>query len=171
MSDRQYGFLLQFTPAKYDNHIHNLDATIVYPDPNGKLLSPSEPPPVASATGPYLADFQVSAYLSHDEEHAWGYFHGYSTPYRVDRAVAEAMTRTLRKVDKGLNKTTQHQGHVKDFDDYLFRIAAILDAQTYYVNSTPKRLSVTGERFHRLDAPGIQSWLADLEAKFAHRSQ
>ena len=171
MSDRQYGFLVQFTQAKYDNHIHNLDATIVYPDPNGKLLSPSEPPPPPSTTAPYLTDFQVSAYLSHDEKHAWGYFHGYSTPYRVDRAAAEAMTRTLRKVDRGLDKATQHQGHVKDFDDYLFRIAAILDTQTYYVYSTPERLSVTGEQFRRLAAPSMQSWLADLQTRFAHRTQ
>ena len=171
MSDRQYGFLVRFTQAKYDNHIHNLDATIVYPDPNGKLLSPSEPPPPPSTTRPHLTDFQVSAYLSNDEERAWGYFHGYNTPYRVDRAVAEAMVRTLRKVDKGLNKATEHHGHIKDFDDYLFRIAGILDAHTYYVRSTPERLAMTGEPFRWLDASGVQSWLADLQARFARRAQ
>jgi hypothetical protein len=169
MSDRQYGFLVRFTPATYDNHVHNLDATIVYPDPNGKLLSPSEPPP--PTTGLYLTNFQVSAYLSHDEQRAWGYFHGYSTPYRVDRTVAEAMIRTLRKVGKSLNKTTEHQGHVKDFDDYLFRIAELLDARTYYLRNTAEHLSVTGERFRRLDAPGVQTWLSDLEASHAQRAQ
>lgn len=170
MPDRQYGFLVQFTQAKYDDHVHNLDATIVYPDPNGTLLSPSDPP-APPTSKPYLTDFQISAYLSDDEERAWAYFHGYSTPYRVDRAVAEAMVRTLRKIDKGLDKATQHQGHVKGFDDYLFRIAAILDTQTYYVPSAPERLAVTGEPFRQLSAPAIQSWLADLEARFAHRDQ
>jgi hypothetical protein len=169
MPDRQYGFLVQFTQAKYDDHVHNLDASIVYPDPNGKLLSPSAPPRPTST--PYLTDFQVSAFLASSEERAWGYFHGYSTPYRVDRAVAEAMIRTLRKVDTGLAKATERHGHVKDFDDYLFRIAGILDAQIYYVRSTPERLAVTGEPFRRLDAPGIQSWIADLEARFARRAQ
>lgn len=170
MPDRQYGFLVQFTQAKYDDHVHNLDANIVYPDPNGTLLSPSEPPP-PPASKPYLTDFQVSAYLAASEERAWGYFHGYSTPYRVDRLVAEAVVRTLRKVDKGLAKATQHQGHVKGFDEYLFRIAGILDAQTYYVRSTPEHLAVTGERFRRLAAPALQSWIADLEARFARRAQ
>jgi hypothetical protein len=167
--DRQYGFLVQFTQAKYDDHVHNLDATIVYPDPDGTLLSPSEPPP--PSTGLYLTDFQVSAYLATSEERSWGHFHGYSTPYRVDRVVAEAMVGTLRKVDKGLDKATQHHGHVKGFDDYLFRIAGILDAQTYYVHSTPERLAMTGERFRRLTAPAMQSWIADLEARFARRAQ
>lgn len=171
MPDRQYGFLVKFTEATFDNHVHNLDASIVYPAPDGNLHSPSQPTASSSTTGPYLPDFRVSAYLSNDQERAWGYFHGYSTPYHVDRVVAEAMARTLRKVDKGLDKVTQHRGHVKDFDDYLFRIAGILDVQTYYVRSTPERLAVTGERFRRLDAPAVQSWIADLEGRFARRAQ
>lgn len=171
MTDRQYGFLVKFTEATYDNYVHNLDASIVYPDPNGKLHSPSQPPSASPTTGPYLGDFRVSAYLSNDEDRAWGYFHGYSTPYHVDRVVAEAMVRTLRKVDKGLDKITQRQGHVNGFDDYLFRIAEILDARTYYVRSTPERLAVTGERFRRLAALSMQSWIADLEARFARRAQ
>ncbi|MFL6124265.1 hypothetical protein [Actinophytocola sp.] len=169
MPDPQYGFLVQLSQAKYDDHVHNLGATIVYPGPDGRLLSPSEPPPPSA--GLYLTGFQVSAFLSASEERAWGYFQGYSTPYRVDRVVAEAMVRTLRKLDKGLDKATQHQGHVKGFDDYLFRIAGILDTQTYYVRSTPERLAVTGERFRQLTAPAMQSWLADLEARFARRVQ
>lgn len=136
--------------------------SVVYLGDDGRLRSPLWPdyrhPEIAR-----YADFRVHAYLDRDNPRAWGWGHSY-TPHKIsDIDHAQTILRMLRKIDKGLNATNSEQGYVDHFAAYLFRIAAILRIRTYYVRNFDKTVEMTGERFGRRDAMGVQRWITEHE--------
>lgn len=118
-------------------------------------------------TGAHLADFEVSAYLDRDYEHAWCPGH-YFDAFRVDLEQAESVVKVLRKIQKGMDKATREHGHLAadDFAGYLFRIAAILGIRTYYVRNSDRGREMTGETFRHADAASVQMWVREREKEF-----
>lgn len=156
---RTYGLLVQIQ----ENHgVRRIVARVVYLNDQGDLLFPSH----GDQADVGLADFEVSAYIDRDNPHPWGFQHGY-TPHHVDLPRAELMARTLRKIGTGLEAAETERGHVHDFADYLFRVAAILRIRFYFLRNDDLRLSMTGQRFRDVQATGVQLWISDQEATYA----
>jgi len=76
------------------------------------------------------------------------------------------MTKTLRKVQRGLDVMDNERGYVRDGDvgTYLTRVAEILGVKHYYVHTTAQMREVTGQRYRKIDGSGLQYWLSDTAA-------
>lgn len=120
-----------------------------------------------------LADLQVNALLSNDEERAWGWGVDYRQVYRVELEQAEKMVKVLRKVKRGLDKATEQFGYSPDFHSYMTRIAHILGVKHFVVQAdeNSRRGGMYDESQWRfLTAPAAQSWLLDVEHKHGKRA-
>lgn len=150
-----------------------LEATIVYKDAKGELLSPLGS--WTSDPGYELADFRVYAYLggltfmghaaSADDARVWGCSVGYN-PNNVETAErAEAMAKVLRKITKGMAKLRDEQGYLaeSDFAGYLLRIATVLRIRTFYLPMSDKQREMTGQRWNYVTATGLQGWIQEQE--------
>lgn len=171
-----FSFLVKET-NDYDTR--KLEATVVYKDVNGELLSPSAH--WTSEIGYELADFRVYAYLgglgfmgraaSAEDARIWGCSVGYN-PHNVERAErAEAMAKVLRKIEKGMAKLREEQGYLadNDFVGYLLRVATVLRIRTFYLPMSDKQREMTGQRWNYVTATGLQSWVWEQERLMRER--
>lgn len=142
-------------------------ATPVYLGDDGDLRNP-----LFEWSGRYndVADLEISALVDTGANPcAGGAPYGLRVsfkPFRVELAQAEAMTKTLRKVQRGLETMDNERGYVRDGDlgTYLTRVAEILGVKHYYVRTTAQMREMTGERYRKLDGSGLQYWLSDAAA-------
>lgn len=160
-SKEKLAFVVQ---AKEHYGIRRVVASVSRVTSSGELRRPSFR---SGDMGAHLADFEVSAYLDRDNEHAWCPGH-YFDAYRVDLDEAESIVKVLRKIQKGMDKVTREHGYLAadDFTGYLFRVAAIVGIRTYYVRNSERGREMTGEKFRHADAASVQVWLREREKEF-----
>lgn len=73
-----------------------------------------------------FADCQMSA----DNDHAYGFKVSYHEPFRVDIRNCEKMVKTLRKIEKKINKLNDEFGEPRTFGEYVSRFAKAVGAKT-----------------------------------------
>jgi hypothetical protein len=89
-----------------------------------------------------LADLSVSAQNDPDNARsdraptAYGWSAAYSAPHRVTLRRAEAMHRTLAKIDRRTERDAERYGYPQTFAAYLLRVAAALAVDTFLVKET-----------------------------------
>jgi hypothetical protein len=118
-------FLVDVAPADGSKYL-TAQVTVVYVSDGhirNPLFSGYDPDGVAA-----LAELHIDAQASKDSEDfyfSWNAFH-YKQVYDVDLRRAESMVKTLRKVERYMEKKTQTQGYPEDFAEYVTRVAAAL---------------------------------------------
>lgn len=73
----------------------------------------------------------AEAYDRANREPVFGYFAGYERPYHVDLETAERMAKTLRAIDKSLERQRQQYGYGSTFMDFVMRIAVAVKAKGF----------------------------------------
>lgn len=118
------------------------------------------------------ADFRVVAWLDHEHEHPWATKYGFQGHDVIELRQAEFMVKTLRKLQRGMDKADTEQGYLQDgnYSGHLFRVARILGIKTYYVASTPQQRAVTGQRWQREDATGVQHHIQSVQRQYCKAS-
>jgi hypothetical protein len=111
-----------------------------------------------------LADFAVSAMLSHDIPHAWGWHHEYRRPYAVDLHRAKTMSRVLARFERGLANLCHQLGDPEDFHTYLLYVARTLNIHLFLLASTTQP---DGRGHHQADTHNVRDWIRDLERQHA----
>lgn len=167
MSNRDYAFLLSFKEGGPSaSPVHTISATVVYPDPaRGTLVFPTAD---GTPRDVGLTDLVITSLIDTTQTMAWGYRHDYRCPYTVDLDRAVVMVRTLRSISRGLEHARTSQGDVESFADYLFRISAALRIRGgYYLPNSPRRQELTGEKYAKTGATGVQSWIREQEQRHA----
>ncbi len=112
-----------------------------------------------------LADLCLSAQCDRSGD-IYGYRAEYRDVYAVDLARADEMTKTLRRISRGLDKMTAELGYTESFSAFVARVAKILKIQTYGYEASPRAREVSGNRWHWTNASGLSSHLAQLARDF-----
>lgn len=113
----------------------------------------------------HLTDFEVTAYLDHHHDEAWGQAHQF-TPHTVDLRRAEALVRVLRKVERGMDKAHQQFGHPTTFHTYLLQVAYALRIKRFLVRKDDGQPYPNGMHYLTHTAPSIAYWIADQEKTY-----
>ncbi len=76
-----------------------------------------------------LADFQIGAAAAPNVDtfgDTYGWHREYRNVYSIDVVRADVMSKTLRRIDRGMKKLEQQFGFATDFPTYLVRVAHVL---------------------------------------------
>lgn len=123
----------------------------------------------SSDPGWELAGFTIGAYIDYsgmggsaDEQRGiWGP-NFYYEPFRVGSVrFAQAIARTMAKVERSLDAQNRESGYLvdDDFSAYVLRIAKALGITSIYVRNTNRAAEVSGQRWRSVDGAGLQTWV------------
>lgn len=112
-----------------------------------------------------LDEFEVTAYVSHDSERAWGYTH-YFQPFIVDLHRAKTMHEVLRRVDRGMERLRASAGVPDDYHTYLMHIASALAIRRFYL---PVQRPNGEKSVEPADAVAVGDWIREQERKYCRR--
>lgn len=109
-----------------------------------------------------LQDFGVRAQYdpgTHRQFYAWRPL--YLQPYTVELAEAELIVKTLRHVDRALEKKAQADGPVRDLATFLIRVGQVVGCRTFATRSS--QLRADGTHWFTGGHAFVQSWVYELE--------
>lgn len=113
-------------------------------------------------------DLRIEA--SHDPSLTLNQTYGWRVEYRdvfaVNIARAEAMARTLRKIERGLAKLDAKWGTPDTFAAYVIRVASVLKVTSFGHEQTAEARAMTGERYRWGDAETLKWQIANRVAEF-----
>lgn len=78
-----------------------------------------------------MADLRISAQADYVSEDAYGWRVEYAQPYSVDLRRAEMMVKTLRKVQRGLDRMERDLGYAESFGAFVARVGKVLGVSRY----------------------------------------
>ena len=133
--------------SDYGSDLHLFDALFVFVDPkDGVIKNPSG---FYVHTEPWetsMADLHVRAQA--DPTGAfYGYKPSYDQIYSLELDRAEICVKTLRRVERHLQKRQQQFGYPQDLWSYLGRFAEAFDVDTYGFATSPRPLNYSTEYF------------------------
>lgn len=109
---------------------------------------------------PYLDSLQVRCQGDNGDTAAHRRLYGFEVEYRpfsVDLLRAEAMVKTLRHVERVLQRCADRFGRVDSFADYAVRVAMALGIRTFMVVGVPHATMSAGE---------AHNWLRDKDSRW-----
>jgi hypothetical protein len=118
-----------------------------------------------SDPGSELTHLQVSAYLTPDQPHAWGYTCRYRDLVSVDLDHARAMARTLGRIQRGLARLRDQLGPAEDFHTYLLHVGSTLDIRHYLLRLAEH--GTDGKRYRQLAPLAVGEWISRQEQRYA----
>ncbi len=170
--------LLVQTENVYD--IRRIVGRFVVPQEDGDLYGISWQSRFGDSEGiAHLADLEITAYVGDRDNfgpykngRVWGLGHSYG-PNRIDSTEhARAIAHTLGKIERGLRDLNGSAGYLAegDYHGYALRIAGILRVPTMYVRNFRRAQEMSGDRYHKVDGSGLQSYVHSVE-HFAERKE
>lgn len=151
MSKVEYAFRIEPTDLHGSTRIYAYAVRLTDPDNDYGYDATDRP----------LKDLRPQAWLDDKS----GMIFGMSTEYRdvhsVDLRTAEAMVKTLRKLERGMEKLSESEGYVKadDFATYLLRAARVLGIKAFYVRNNRQQRAMSGEAYRKVAASGVQYYV------------
>lgn len=121
-----------------------------------------------------LGDLHVSAQLDGGtaNEQAYGFKVEYREAFSVDLARADAMLKTLRKVERGLERIRSELGYAESYPAYLARVAKVLGIKQFGWRVGERDGSLYEQnRYHWTDASGLSSYIEHVCALFLDTEQ
>jgi hypothetical protein len=114
-----------------------------------------------------LADLVVQARAAADMgPGTYGWAVEYLQPYAVDLPRAQAMARTLAKLQRGMGRLDERLGHPESFGAYLLRVAEVLRVRDFCSwNKRPRSLMYEGALLNWSGSVAAY-WLAEQERDF-----
>lgn len=107
---------------------------------------------------------------SHDlaltREESYGWRVEYRDLYSVNQRRAEAMVKTLRKIEKGLERLEAKWGSPDTWAAYVIRVGDVLGVKVYGHQQSTEARSMTGEMYRWGDANTLRWQVTDRIAKF-----
>jgi hypothetical protein len=110
------------------------------------------------------ADLAVTAYLSPDQPHAWGWGHQYQ-PHTVDLHKARAMSRILARIQRRMANLSEQLGPPQNFHTYLLHLATALDIHLFLLRAHPGHPN--HGQFRQVDTLTIGDWIRNQERQHA----
>lgn len=86
-----------------------------------------------------FADLCITAQLDRSSDDPYGWSVEYRDIYSVNAERAEVMVKTLRKVNRGLEKMQAELGYAETFAGYVARVAKVLGVKTFMWRTTDRR--------------------------------
>lgn len=119
-----------------------------------------------------LADLRIEAQGHLSEGRVYGWSVEYRDVFTVNAERAEVMAKTLRKVNRGLEKLEREQGYPANFAQYLARVAKILGIRTYGYNASPQPngWSHDQQEYRWVDVNGIDYYIGSQINKLAEKA-
>jgi hypothetical protein len=112
-----------------------------------------------------LADLVIEAQADPTSADLYGWRTAYRSPYAVELADAEAMTKVLRGIARHLDKLTARYGAAPDFPTYVARVAEALKITDYL--TTTKRAEWYSDGLYRtMDTADALYHLRDRHAQY-----
>ncbi|WP_067481775.1 hypothetical protein [Actinomadura hibisca] len=135
-----------------------LVGTVVYRDPEDRvrLLSP-----LFGFNEPYAdyADLHISSYIVEPlEGSAYGDTISFR-PYQVELGRAEPMVKTLRRINRGLERLDQQLGRSPDFATSLIRVAHVIGCATFAEYF--EELRADGSHYRWMDPDSVRWWITE----------
>jgi hypothetical protein len=112
-----------------------------------------------------LADLVIEAQADPTSSDLYGWRTAYRSPYAVELADAEAMTRTMRGIARHLDKLTDRYGAPADFPAYAARVADALHITTYLTTTKRAEWYSDGE-YRTMDTADALYHLRDRHAQY-----
>lgn len=165
MSEHETAFLLDSKKSDYSPPVLSLSAAPVMLSNTGEVRNFST---VGFDADP-LGDLHVSAQL--DRVATNGQPYGFKVEYReafsVDLRRADAMVKTLRKVERGLTRIQTELGYAETFPAYLARVAKVLGIKQFGWRIGDRDGPLyEHNRYHWTDASGLSSYVDNACVKF-----
>jgi hypothetical protein len=91
------------------------------------------------------------------EGQVWTQTYDYKVIHRLDLEHAQACVKTLRRLERGLDKIRERRGYATDFADFLMRVAEVFGCRRYATYSSELRMDGTHWRFLTPDA--LRDWV------------
>jgi hypothetical protein len=82
-----------------------------------------------------------------DAEAVYGFDVEYREPYSIGLRKARRMLKTLEKIDRGLDKLSETRGYVRNYGEYLGRLAEVLGCAGMAFQRDERGRSMTGQRW------------------------
>lgn len=157
--------------TRYDRPTLALRVDLVYFNEDGELRN-YLPGGYRGDEDNALADLRITA--QHDSTTAFGgQPYGWRVEFRdvfaVDLVRAEAMVKTLRKVDRGLAKLDEKWGSAQTFDAYVVRVGSVLGVKRYGYRADKDMFVATGDQYRWGDANTMIYQLNHLVVDFDKR--
>jgi hypothetical protein len=112
-----------------------------------------------------LADLQINGQADYVSDNAYGWRVEYRTPYSVDLAAAEAMTKLLKRIDRGVAKIDAQLGRAESFGAYVLRVAAVLKVDQFGWKVDPAK-DILGTGYRWVDADQFGYHVATIVSDF-----
>lgn len=107
------------------------------------------------ASAMYVEDLHIECQLDRKSEDPKLYAHNHLfRPHRVERAHADHMLSTFKRLDKGMEKIKSELGCVdsEDFAGYLLRLAKVMGIKTFIYYREGKTTGNLAQSFHECSA-------------------
>lgn len=112
---------------------------------------------------------QITAYVDREHDAPWGWDHGYAGIPYVGLRRAEAMTKVLRRIDRGQQRDREQSGYPESYLEYLHQLARVLRVDRYAWHATSWRAGM-GERWWETgDASSARIWLDDVTKRYCRQ--
>lgn len=82
-----------------------------------------------------------------DREPVYGFATEYRDVFSIDVRKARRMLKTLERIERNLNKLSEVRGYVRNFGEYLGRVAEALDCSGIAFQRTEKTQEITGQQY------------------------
>jgi hypothetical protein len=107
-----------------------------------------------------LAELQIRAQRTPDEDKWYGFDFEYRDVFRADLKRAEVMVKQLRSVNRKLDKLTERFGYANNLADYCARCAAVIGVTSRSpFGIWSKELTYNGTNYRWVDVEGLRHWL------------
>jgi hypothetical protein len=121
---------------------------------------------VDSVTPEPWADLRITAQFDHVATQPYGWRVEYHNVYAVELARAEAMVKTLRKIERGLERLRAEFGYPESFAAYVARVAKVLGVKQFGWRSPDGGMFPNGTQYRWTDADGLASHVHTLVRDF-----
>ncbi len=119
-----------------------------------------------------LADLTIRAYVGGtsmvsepDGGRIWGRTVGYADVHRIEQVEhAKAISQTLSRIDRGLNRLNDKFGYVPDddFHGYVMRVASTLGVTGFYVRQFRRAETRSGNKYRQVDPSALQWYIGSV---------
>lgn len=113
-----------------------------------------------------FADLCITAQADRSSDDPYGWSVEYRDLFSVNAERAEVMSKTLRKVNRGLEKMTAELGYAETFAGYVARVGKVLGVKTFMLRTTTGGGMYADNDYRRFDATSLAYWVGDAVRTF-----
>lgn len=107
----------------------------------------------------YIGEFGYGGAPDRDPGRVWGERLTFK-PHSIDRAEeAQNIARAFAKIERGLTKLRDAEGHPNDFATLLVHVARVLKIDRFQLRTHARAQEMTGERYRETKGGDVADWV------------